>query len=539
VLKVRATFSIILLASLLYPWSMLAQDQILSVEIGDPVYPLLEILSVKGVLPPISEVRPYRGEDVRALLEAAVARRNGQLSERERSMLADMGRQFEKKPDSLARLAFEAKADFRSNFSDVHSVNALITEVTGSLGASLAYNMNLGVLLDKVDPESFPPFDFTKSWDGFHVWGENGQVLISDGINSHLNFSFNTHPELSLDLLGSRLNLQLSRQRREWGVGEGSLSLSGTARPMEALVGSVRYSSRWQFHFLTGMLGNWFDKAQEQKAFSIHRLEFFPARWLYLSAWESVVWAKRFELSYINPLMSYFMGQQINGDLDNIAFGADLAVTIAPWARLYFSIFIDELVLTPLDKFFTSVTNQYAWQAGLKVPLPGLPFFFLLFQYTKIEPYCYTHYLQSLPQYGSTKININYTHDGENIGYHLPPNSDEFLVRFFTYPRLGLGLAAQYRLIRHGTGSLSAHQIEGDIDTPIDYSLISSYPAKDFLHDGSYEWINVASLRAAYEFVRIPLSLWAEYALVFMDTSARSLIGLGGKWRFSLGRGGS
>jgi hypothetical protein len=226
--------------------------------------------------------------------------------------------------------------------------------------------------------------------------------------------------------------------------------------------------------------------------------------------------------------MSYFMGQQINGDLDNIAFGADLAVTIAPFARLYFSIFIDELVLTPLNSFLTRVDNQYAWQAGLKVPLPGLPFFLLVFQYTKIEPYCYTHYEQTLPQY-TTPININYTHDGENLGYRLPPNSDEFLVRLFTYPRSGLALAAQYRLIRHGTGS--------DIDTPLDYSLITTYPAKDFLHDGAYEWVNLASLRAAYEFSRIPLSVWAEYSLVFTgNTLGKNLIGLGGKWRYSVGR---
>jgi hypothetical protein len=194
-------------------------------------------------------------------------------------------------------------------------------------------------------------------------------------------------------------------------------------------------------------------------------------------------------------------------------------------------------VLTPLEEFFTRVDNQYAWQAGLKVPLPGLPFFLLVFQYTKIEPYCYTHYLQTLPQYGSTKININYAHDGENIGYHLPPNSDEFLVRLFTYPRPGLGLAAQYRLIRHGTGSHSSGQIEGDINTPLDYSQIETYPAKDFLHDGSYQWINVASLRTAYEFAGIRLSVWAEYSLVFTDAAARNLIGLGGKWRFSVGRG--
>ncbi|GAH45481.1 unnamed protein product, partial [marine sediment metagenome] len=62
-------------------------------------------------------------------------------------------------------------------------------------------------------------------------------------------------------------------------------------------------------------------------------------------------------------------------------------------------------------------------------PLPGLSFAFLTLQYTKIEPSCYTHYLQDHLSY-SEPININYSNDGENIGYYLSPNSDEFLIKF-------------------------------------------------------------------------------------------------------------
>ena len=50
------------------------------------------------------------------------------------------------------------------------------------------YNMNLGLFLDKVDPEAFPPYEFTKKWDGFHIWAIDGKILYSDGINDHLNF---------------------------------------------------------------------------------------------------------------------------------------------------------------------------------------------------------------------------------------------------------------------------------------------------------------------------------------------------------------
>ena len=55
-----------------------------------------------------------------------------------------------------------------------------------------------------------------------------------------------------------------------------------------------------------------------RKMFSVHRLELFPFNWLYLSVWESAVYAKRFELSYINPIMPYLIGQYISGDLDDV-----------------------------------------------------------------------------------------------------------------------------------------------------------------------------------------------------------------------------
>jgi hypothetical protein len=402
------------------------------------------------------------------------------------------------------------------------------------LGKSFSYNLNLGLFLDKVDPGAFAPYEFTKTWDGFHIWAEDGNIVVSNGVAPHPSIAFSTLPELSLDLLGSRINLQLSRVRHEWGVGEGSLSLSGTARPIEAIAGSVQSSPKWKFHFLAGTLNNWLDAENEQKMLSIHRFEWFPFDWLYLSPWESVVYAKRLELSYLNPLMSYYMGQYINGDLDNIAFGGEAAVSFGPYFRMYFSLFLDEMVLVPISRLFTRPNNQYAWQAGLKVPIPWLPFSSLTLQYTKIEPYCYTHYPQQPPMY-SVPVNINYSHDGENLGYHLPPNSDELLLRFFSYPSFGIEITAQYQLIRHGTGNHLYGQIEGDINTPIVYADLTLYPEKNFLHDGIYEWINILTLRFGYHFATLPVKAWAEYSFVHAmnyanvsgNTVIKNFIGLG------------
>ncbi|MGR3304119.1 MAG: hypothetical protein ACUZ8I_16690 [Candidatus Scalindua sp.] len=525
---------LVLLLFVISPLTIFAQDQ-LSVNIEDPIYSILEICSIRGTLPQISYVKPFNTGTIKEYIKSTLGNRM-RLNDYEVAILKnaydsylndDIGLRFFVEEESEIRAAFSSNNYF-------HSVNMIQGGIIGTLGPSLAYNMNLGVFLDKVDPEAFAPYDFTKKWDGFHVWSVEGKVLYSDGINDHLNFSFNTLPELSLDILDSKGNLKIARMRREWGVGDGSLSLSGTARPIEAITGIIRPNSWSNFHFLTGILGNWQDKLNEQKMFSIHRLELFPFKWLYISPWESVVWAKRMELSYFNPLMSYFMGQQIIGDVDNIALGGDVAVTIVPYIRLYFSLFIDELIISELKGFFQRLNNQYAWQVGFKIPLPSLPFSLLTFQYTKIEPYSYTHYPQELPQY-TNPININFSHDGENIGYHLPPNSDEFLIKVSSYPISGLAATVQYQLIRHGTGDHLKGQIEGDINIWLDYGTISDYPPKDFLHDGIYEWINIVKVNISYTFPSLQTTVWGEYSYVNVrnyrnipgNDVVKNLIGLG------------
>ncbi len=511
----------------------LAQEQ-LSADLSDPLlYTLLEICSLRGVLPPLSAVKPYRTGEVRRLLQAALDNPE-RLSARERTLLRQAWERLPPPSTRLARAEASAESELRADLSPpgaLHSFNQARGAVRGSLGGALAYDLNLGFSLDKVDPEAFAPYAFSKKWDGYHIWAEEGSVSASDGVDGHPSIGFRSQPELSLELWDARINLQLAKVRHDWGVGEGSLSLSGTARPSEALAGSVQPGERWRFHFLAGSLGDWWNAEAEQKMFSIHRLEWNPWDWLYLAPWESVVYAKRLELAYLNPIGSYFLAQHSNGDLDNIAFGGEAAVTVRPYFRFYLSLFLDEIVLVPLSRLFTRPNNQFAWQAGLKAPIPWLPFALLTLQYTKIEPYCYTHY-----PYGS--ININYAHDGENLGYHLPPNSDELLLRLFTHPAEGLELTAQYQLIRHGDGDHTLGEIEGDIATWYDYGSPAPYPDKDFLHDGTYEWINVLTLGAGYRFAGLPLRVWAEYSFVHAanygnssgNTVVKNLLGLGLSW---------
>jgi len=524
-----------------------AQEQ-LPVDIDDPVYSLLEIAAIRGLVAPESMVKPYSEREVRSRLDAARGSARP-LSPDERGVLDEMARRFPKGDAPAAYLETSGASHLRADLSDPRDLDFSVmgeVGILGSLWSVASYRVQLETFLDMANPEAFAPYEFTKQWDGFQVWTQGTRVQTSNGINGHLNFASAMSSALSFDFFDDTLNLQLTKTRRDWGVGEGSLSLSGAARPIEAFTASARPVSWASFHFLAGSLGNWWSPAAEQKMFSLHRIELFPWDWLYISPWDSVVYAKRLELSYLNPLLPFFFGQQLSGDYDNIAMGADAAVTIVPFVRVYASVFIDEISFVPLSTFFSRPNNQYAWQVGVKAPLPWLAWMLFVFQYTRIEPYTYAHYLQKVPQYGTQLINTSFTNDGENIGYHLPPNSDEFLVRLSAHPATLLSVMAQYQLIRHGTGDHLLGQIEGDINIPIDYGSLSAYPMKDFLHDGVYEWIHIARLGLAYSFPALHASAWAEYAFVAASNYAnidgnnvvKNLVGFGMRFRLAGWSGG-
>jgi hypothetical protein len=153
--------------------------------------------------------------------------------------------------------------------------------------------------------------------------------------------------------------------------------------------------------------------------------------------------------------------------------------------------------LSGFSEWFSKARNRFAYQGGAKVDLPWLPFATLTAQYSKIEPFVYTH----IPTWNSTtrlKVNINYTNDGENLGYYLPPNSDELLLRLDAMVAPGWRTSLQYSLVRHGDNSDSAYTngdylVYGDIDK---YQISGSIASlsKNFLHDGIYDWNHIGKV---------------------------------------------
>lgn len=521
------------------PGSISAQNHT-AVDIDDPVYLLLESGELKGSISRLSLVKPYSYSQISDLL-LQMEQNNEGLSSYERKVLAKYRDRFiadrtgwvngnvdfSSGAESSYRsviAGLETVLHFRLNTEmqgDWHMYNLFRGYLKGDFGAHFSYYGSMGFTFDRVGFSTFAPYSFTKEWDAFHI-GFGEPRYSNTGAGDSPYFSYNLKTDLAVSLFDNNLAIRVARHRRNWGYGDGSFSLSGTARPFIGFDIYARPAPWVGMGHLTGSLGNWLlegavkgnDTATSyQKNYTLQTLEFFPTDWLSLSANASVVWGKRFELGYLVPMVYSMIYQNLIGDFENVGQEVCAKVMLKPYGSLYLSFFADEMEITNLEELFVRPRNMFAFQVGGKASVPGLPFTIFSFQYTKIEPFVYAHYPEDYPFF-SNPVDMTYTHDGENLGYRLPPNSDEWLVRIETLPHRSFYGSLTYQLIRHGTNDPSIKgdlAIYGDVSIPLVYGAISQFPDKNYLYDGMYDWNNIVTLSGSYTFDGFPITLTVEY----------------------------
>ena len=544
----RAPLFFVLLV-MLAPVAVSAFDE-LAVPVDDPVYEVIRVAELRGTVARLSAVRPYTRSRILTLLDAVLAD-GARFSDHEREVVQRhydrLAPPEESGPVELAlvpergQLVYSDGGDrqvaigvrFRSNnmldFTNVeafHTNNIMDFTVLGTLFPFMSFAGNLGFSFDAPNPEAFAPYAFSKTWDRFHMLAEIRNTEVQGSL-----FSMVLGTDLAFSFLDDDLILRFSRFRRDWGYGNGNLSMSETARPFLALEGSARLAPWLNIAHLNGTLawaGNEAGGSRTRepavpdergvthfKSFALQTFELFPLDWLYMYATGSVVYAKYFELGYLSPLLYNIIYQNVIGDLDNAGVEIGGALTIAPFLRLHGALFVDEMEITTLELIFTRPRNMFAYQLGAQGDLPFLPLTTLQFQYTKIEPFVYSHYDTGYPNFFAL-VDTTYTNDGENLGFRLPPNSDEFLVRLESLGLPGLRAGLEWRLIRHGTNDpdlVGDLAIFGDVAIEMDYRRLNAYPDKNFLFDGFYDWNNLISIDADYRFEQIPLSIQGRYTL--------------------------
>jgi hypothetical protein len=532
-----------MLALLILQVSFTQTNTSLDLESGSVIYQIIDYAELKGIIPKIKQEKPY----VKSLVLE-----NLKLIDRRRDMLTDDEQRIVKayidKNDNKQDFAFLAVIESDNNLeafdlSHPHSINALGLQVQSNIFNWLSADITFSMMLDRTNEEAFLPYEFVKTWDHHHVDPETR----ADTSYEEFAISNRSQEELAMATDDGSSYLRFGRFLRDWGPGEHSLILSDTARPFIGIEAGFPMTDFAYFTSVVGSLGMTVSNVtdSEQKMISAHKLTITPADWLSLSVWESVVYGKRFELAYISPVSVYLVSQMgIAGDRDNSTLGFDFEIKPVDSLNFYGSIFIDEIEGDRMMELFTYPKNMFAWYTGIETALPFLSFGTASLQYTKLEPFVYTHYPQPYDFY-KTPININYTNDGTAMAYPLPPNSDEIKlnVTFLPTPEVGVDFNMSY--IRHGDNPDAAggeYLIMGDIDETLSYDNLAEYPDKDFLNDGIYEHIFNTSIMVNYGFKNIPLTLNAGYGFSYAanykniegNKNFKNVITIGGSYKYKL-----
>ena len=396
----------------------------------------------------------------------------------------------------------------------------------GDLLGVLSYDLNFRLNIDRIDPSAFLPTELKFSTDGFYMnLLERGKRLteLPDG---RFFLGLEAFPEMSTNIM-EVVSIRFGAVERDWGPGKGNIALSSSARTMDGLELSITPTSWFSYSVMNASLGlgslkevngiPWPSENMDEKNgkysnnLSIQRLELGPIKGVKFSVWESVVWRKRFELSYLNPLCIYMFTQNSLGDYDNVLAGFDLSFTLPGFGSFYAAIAMDEL--NSVKRPFSCPRNILAYQAGMKFSVPLLDFSVVQLQATYIPAFFGAHYATTAKIFGNVYYTTAYVNKGQNIGYPVNPDTLELLLSFDTTAfdgwKLGLLVKDQLRSAQY------AERTDGtNILTFLNYSYYSSgpgewgyYESRDFFAN---IWNNILDVEVTAEknFESMPLSLF-------------------------------
>lgn len=445
-----------------------------SVPLNHKVYSVIKSAEIRGIITNPINVRPYSNETILSYLE--IIEKSNQITNDELSEIILLKNEFtrvpsDNTPKSLAKsgtfYSYNEKLDFNTymgvklNFDFTHSLTDLNKYdsrnggdifIQGDFKNFVSLFMNIGLRFDHLDPRLFLYNDFKIPSKGKYdtFWDHDGEHLLYYGIYAS--------PEVSSSFLEGKVQARWASIERDWGVGQNNLMLSGSAQSMNAFEISVEFSTWLRYAFIAGSLGkfdaNVLDNYEEfysnyhfsdnlktnkyANNFSAHRVEIGLPWNITFGIFESVVYGKRFEFGYLNPLSILMYEQNIMGDLDNMLAGFDLQWTLPKYLRAYVSAATTEMNEINPKRFFTAPRNILGMQAGIDVNIPFLSYTTATLQYTYLGPFFYTHRpVQEsriiindngdAEQILVTTQELSMVNEGRNIGYPLRPNSDEFL----------------------------------------------------------------------------------------------------------------
>ncbi|MDR0551495.1 MAG: hypothetical protein LBG72_05710 [Spirochaetaceae bacterium] len=552
-----------------------------SVSLDSRVYYILEQAETRGLCKPLSGIKPYTREVVVSAINEILNTPEGKrLSDTERGILEDCLKTYSKpeKGLDLMRGGYYNETHLGKNDTVLSANIGTGLEVQGSTGLYDSFNKNyfggevwLSLFLNgdigshisyelggeggifqvprnllgkyntyyegfenvdgsenqnkKIDIYSEPlthfPYTYKKRWDG-SIYFLQDLYTYSSWPDTPAG-AYNLTSELTASFWENRITARLGRISREWNSTSfgSSLALNQAARPFLGIEAEFRPFAWFSIASMTGFLEYYNTEGIKESArnfqniFSTTLLQFRYKNYLFLDVGEGVVYPKRFELGYISPITNSIFYQNNVGDFDNMSMNISLKAQYPGIGNIWFSLFWDEAYW--VLNFYKLDRTMIALQGGTVIPLPFLAFTSLKISYTVVNPYCYTHTRNFNPWYGNIPMETSYTNNGVSLGYYIPPNSDEVLVRFSTSPAKSVSAHLQYQMIRHGAdfgdSAVDGSNLLSELN-PDGRDGSNPVLKRFFLHDGAYQWMHIIKLGAEWKPAKIPLTFFGEAGAV-------------------------
>jgi hypothetical protein len=370
---------------------------------------------------------------------------------------------------------------------------------------------------------------FIKGTDG-NVFGSREAAYLKPDLQ--YNYKLNENPgETFFDETQGYITadfglvrFKYGRDRMNIGYGTDKIILGNSAPLFDYLGMNIKYKF-FSYSFFHGQLlgREYYDQDSvtggvhvvDSKYMAYHRIAFDISKHLNIGAGEVVVYGERpVDLSYLNPFSFYKSVEHSNRDRDNAMLFFDINNKSIEGIKFYGSFLIDDITFGKLGTGWWG--NQTIIDAGVNSQIfyKYLPLGINL-QYTKIDPYVYTHRL----------IRNNYTSFGYSLSSFNEPNSELFLteINYRFSGRFRLSLLYNYKI--HGANPLNAdgsvgQNVGGDIN--LGHRTFDSEHVK-FL-DGHKEYSRYYTLTMIYEPVNeyfITLSL--NYINETLQTTANEM----------------
>ncbi len=407
----------------------------LSVPVDHRVYQILETAEIRGLIKQQMAVRPYSADKVLTLLKEIEKQENSLTSGelKELALLQDqLMLTYGVAPSSLDALFstgflrtyddtrkmgasmginLSSYQTFSLSSKEYDSRNSIVAFLRGDLGPQISFNMDFGLVIDRLNSNVFLPTEFTIPGEGFYMQLLKGGSQLRDIPSDSFYTSLTLTPELSASFFDQALHLRWGSIKRDWGHGIQNFMISKNARSFDGIDIQVDFTPWLRYAVINGSLGKFSLNELDDKPFfsddfqwdkpyyrfdnniSAHRVELDVGKHFTFGIYEAAIWQKRFELSYLNPLTIYMFQQNNLGDIDNMLAGIDGSLTISNIARFYGSLATTEMnVIGNPITMLKAPRNILALQAGVVIPLPVGTFSSLTFQWTYLSPFFYSHY---------------------------------------------------------------------------------------------------------------------------------------------------